>query len=295
MRRALLAWRFQLALLLAPFVIGTFFLTVVPMLITLTLGFTEYDLFSNPRWNDFQNFKNWAADLLFQRALYNSAWFVLIAVPLRVLGALLLALFLDRSGRAFGIGRAVVYLPTMIPEVAYALIWLLLLNPGYGAVNLFLNLFGIPSVGWTLEPFTARVSVTVMWLFQLGEGFVLLLAALQLVPRDVLEVSLMDGANRWQRFRYVILPFMVPALMLLAFRDVALSFQGVFVAGLLTTETGPYYTTYFLPHYIYDEAFGLFRYGYASATTSLVYIMTVAIVGGVFFAVRWWRREDAFE
>ncbi len=301
MRRAfssrwrLSAYHTQLVLLLAPFVVGTFLLIFVPMTITLALGFTEYDLFSPPRWNDFQNFKNWAADLLFQRALYNSAWFVLIAVPLRVLGALLLAMFLNRSGRAFGVGRAAIYLPTMIPEVAYALIWLLLLNPGFGAVNLLLNALGLPSVGWTLEPFPARVSVTVMWLFQLGEGFVLMLAALQLIPQDVLEVALLDGANRWQRFRYIILPFMVPALLLLTFRDVALSFQGVFVAGLLTTETGPYYTTYFLPHYVYDEAFGLFRYGYASATTSLVYVVTIAIVAGLFFAVRRWRRDDAFE
>jgi multiple sugar transport system permease protein len=289
------SYRSQLGVLLAPFVIGMFLLVFVPMAITLVLGFTEFDLFSAPRWNEFQNVKNWLVDQLFQRALYNSAWFVLIAVPLRVLGALLLAMFLDRSGRAFGAGRAVVYLPTMMPEVAYALVWLLILNPGYGAVNLLLNAFGLPGVAWTLTPLTARATIVVMWLFQLGEGFVLMLAALQLVPRDVLEVALVDGANRWQRFRSILLPFLAPALLLLAFRDIALSFQGVFVAGLITTETGPYYTTYFLPHYVFDEAFGLFRYGYASATTALVYVVTVAIVAGLFFIVRRWRREDAFD
>lgn len=293
--RALFLYRAQLWLLLAPFLIGTFFLLVLPMLATLYLGFTEYDLFSPPRWIGFGNFENWVHDRLFQRALYNSVWFLLIAVPLRVLGALLLALFLNRSGRAFGVGRAAVYVPTIMPEVAYALVWLLILNPGFGALNLFLNALGLPSVPWTLEPFTARVSVTVMWLFQLGEGFVLLLAALQLIPHELLEAAAMDGAKRSQRFWYIILPFMVPALLLLTFRDIALSFQGVFVAGMLTTQNGPYYTTYFLPHYVVDEAFALFRYGYASATTALIYVVTLLVVIGLFMVVRRQGKQDVLD
>ena len=288
-------YRAQLWLLLLPFLVGTIVLIVMPMVVTLLLGLTEYDLFSPPHWIGFANFQNWVNDKLFQRALYNSVWFILIAVPLRVLGALLLALFLNRDGRAFGVGRAVVYVPTIMPEVAYALVWLLILNPGFGAVNLALNALGLPSVGWTLEPFPARVSVTVMWLFQLGEGFVLMLAALQLIPHELLEAAAMDGANKWQRFWKIIFPFLVPALLLLAFRDIALSFQGVFVAGMLTTQNGPYYTTYFLPHYVADEAFALFRYGYASATTSLIYVVTVLIVTGLFILVRQRRRADVFE
>lgn len=294
--RALFWYRAQLWMFLTPFLVGTVFLIVLPMVATLYLGFTEYDLFSPPRWIGLGNFQNWVHDKLFQRALYNSVWFMLIAVPLRVLGALLLAMFLNRSGRAFGFGRAVVYVPTIMPEVAYALVWLLLLNPGFGAVNLVLSALHLPTVAWTLEPFPARVSITVMWLFQLGEGFVLLLAALQLIPRELLEAAAMDGAKRSQRFWYIILPFMLPALLLLTFRDIALSFQGVFVAGMLTTQNGPYYTTYFLPHYVVDEAFALFRYGYASATTSLIYIVTLLVVVGLFVLVRRQRRqEDVFE
>jgi multiple sugar transport system permease protein len=292
---ARLTYRTQVWLLLLPFLVGTFVLIFLPMLATLALGMTEYDLFSPPQWNNFQNYTNWLGDQLFQRALYNSLWFVLFAVPLRVAGALLLALFMNRDGRAFGLGRATIYLPTIVPEVAYALVWLLLLNPGFGAVNLILDTLHLPTAAWLLYPFTARVSVVVMWLFQLGEGFVLMLAALQLIPHQVLESAAMDGANRVQTFRFIILPFMLPALLLLTFRDVALSFQGVFVAGTITTETGPYYTTYFLPHDVFDEAFGLFRYGYASATTSLMYVVTVAIVGGMFLAARRWRRDDVFE
>lgn len=290
--RASFWYRTQLWALLVPFLAGTAVLVLMPMVVTLFLGLTEYDLFSPPRWNDFGNYKNWLTDRLFQRALYNSVWFILIAVPLRVAGALLLALALNRRGRGFGTARAAVYLPTIIPEVAYAMVWLLILNPGFGVVNLALQAVGIQGLPWLTIPFTARASVVVMWLFQLGEGFILMLAALQILPAEVLECATIDGANRWQRFWHVIFPLMVPALLLLTFRDIALSFQGVFLTGVITTQNGPYYTTYFLSHYVFDEAFGLFRYGYASATTSLIYIATVAIVAGQWLASRRWNRLE---
>jgi multiple sugar transport system permease protein len=301
MMRALLfrvfrpSYHTQLVLLLLPFLFGIFILVLVPMAVTFVLGLTEYDLFTPPRWNNFANYSHWLVDQLFQRALYNSAWFILIAVPLRVTGALLLALALNKSGRAFGFARASVYVPTIVPEVAYALVWLLILNPGFGVVNLALQAVGIQGVAWLTIPFTARASIVVMWLFQLGEGFILMLAALQMIPHEMLENAAVDGANRRQRFRYIILPLLVPTLLLLSFRDIALTFQGVFVTGLLTTENGPYYTTYFLPHYIFDEAFGLFRYGYASATTSLVYLVTVAIVAAQVLATRRWNRLEELD
>lgn len=294
-RRFVPSYRNQLFLLLAPFLVGTTVLILAPMVVTLLLGLTDYDLFSPPRWNDFGNFRHWLVDQLFQRALYNSVWFILIAVPLRVTGALLLALALNRTGRAFGFARAAIYVPTIIPEVAYALVWLLILNPGFGVVNLALQAVGLEGVPWLILPFTARASVVVMWLFQLGEGFILMLAALQMVPSEVLECAAIDGASRWQRFWHIVFPLLIPTLLLLSFRDIALTFQGVFVTGLLTTQNGPYYTTYFLPHYIFDEAFGLFRYGYASATTTLVYLVTVAIVAGQALAARRWNRLEELE
>jgi multiple sugar transport system permease protein len=290
--RAWLSYRAQLWLLLLPFLLGTLILILLPMVVTLLLGLTQYDLFSPPEWNNFANYINWLTDRLFQRALYNSLWFIVIAVPLRVAGALLLALALNRRGRGFGLARASVYVPAIVPEVAYAMVWLLILNPGYGIVNLGLQALGLPGVPWLTIPFTARASVVVMWLFQLGEGFILMLAALQILPPDVLECATVDGANRLQRFRHIILPLMLPALLLLTFRDVATSFQSVFLTGVITTQNGPYYTTYFLSHYVFDEAFGLFRYGYASATTSLIYIVTVAIVAGQWLASRRWNRLE---
>ncbi|MBI5029515.1 MAG: sugar ABC transporter permease [Chloroflexi bacterium] len=269
----------QLRLLLAPFLLGGALLVFIPLIGVLALAFTDYDIFTPPLWNDFANFQNFLLDIRFKYALFNSLWFSAIAVPLRVAGAFLLALALNRNGRSFEIARATVYLPTIIPEVAYAMVWLLILNPGFGPLNLALNALGLPSIAWLQDPFTARGSMIVMWFFQLGEGFVLMLAMLQTIPRELFESAALDGANRFQVFHRLILPLMAPALFLLAFRDTTLSFQGTFVPGLIATETGPYYATYFLPHYIVDEAFGLFKYGYGAAATLVLYVVTLVYIG----------------
>ncbi len=156
---------------------------------------------------------------------------------------------------------------------------------GFGPLNLALNAIGLPSVAWLQEPFTARASVVVMWLFQLGEGFVLMLAMLQTIPRELFEAATIDGANRFQVFRRLVLPLMTPALLLLSFRDTALSFQGPFVPGLITTDTEPYYTTYCLAHYTVDESFGLFKYGYGSAVTLALYLVTALYIVTQYFFV----------
>lgn len=284
--------RTELLLLLAPFLAGSVLFVLVPMVMTFALSLTQYDLFSPPEFIGAGNYIHFLGDQLFQRALYNSFWFVLIAVTIRVTTALLLALALNVRGGAAGWARAFIYLPTIVPDVAYALVWLLILNPGFGPLNLTLSALGLATYAWLQEPFTARASVVVMWCFQLGEGLVLLLAARQLIPPELLESAALDGANRWHVFRHVTLPLMTPALLLLSLRDTVLSFQGTFAPGLLTTNTGPYYSTYFLPHYAFDEAFGLFKYGYGSAVTVAMYALTAVMIGIQYAVVRRWSHVD---
>lgn len=289
-----LSTRAQLDLMLAPYVIGLVLLVLAPLLITLALAFTQYDLFSAPRWYWIDNFRGFTVDRLFQRALYNSLWFALIAVPVRVTAALVLALLLNKPGRAFAATRAALYLPAIIPDVAYALAWLLILNPGFGPLNLALQALGLPGWPWLQTPVTARASLIVMWVFQLGEGFVLLLAARQTLSADLFESAALDGASRWQAFRRLTLPLLAPALLLLCIRDTVLSFQGAFVAATVATGTGPYYTTYFLPHYIFDESFGLFKYGYGSAATVVMYGVTAVLIGLYYSAFKLASRSDEF-
>jgi len=265
---------------LAPYLLGSAILILIPLVITLGLSFTQYDIFSPPQFKGLVNYSHFFTDPLFQRALYNSFWFILIAVPLRVLAALALAIRLGvhTPRRINELARAAAYLPTIIPDVAYALVWLVILNPGFGPLNLALSALGLPTHAWLIDPFTARMSIVAMFGFQFGEGFVLLLAARQMISTDLIEAAALDGASRAQIFRRVLLPLMMPALLLLTIRDTVLSFQSTFAPALIATETGPYYATYFLPHYIFDESFGLFKYGYGSAVTVVLYALTAVFI-----------------
>lgn len=288
----MLSHRNQLRLFLLPYLFGLVVLVVAPALITFALSLTDYDVFSPPKWNNLANYQNLFLDPRFQRALFNSLWFGLIGVPLRVAGAFLLAVVLNRTGPGFGFARATIYFPTIIPEVAYALVWLLIFNPGFGAINLALRLVGLPGVEWLQDPFTARAGILVMWLFQLGEGFVLMLAALQTISPELFDAAALDGAHRLQRFRHITLPLMTPALLLLAFRDTALSFQGTFVSGSITTGGGPYYATFFLSHYVFDETFKLFKFGYGASLTVVIYLLTLILIGLQFLPIGRFRFDE---
>jgi multiple sugar transport system permease protein len=173
----------------------------------------------------------------------------------------------------------VVYLPTVVPEIAYALIWLVALNPLYGPVNLILGGLGLPTPSWSTEPWPARFALVGIAVWQLGESFVVLLAALASIPRYLHEASALDGATTWARLRYILLPLLLPSLLLLTARDMILCLQTNFVPALVITKGGPGYATLFIPLYAYQRAFEDLRLGYAAAVVWTLYLITLLAVG----------------
>jgi multiple sugar transport system permease protein len=281
-----LSWRAGLWVLLLPYLLGTLLLVALPALMSAGLAFTSYDALSPPVFVGFTNFRLLFADPVVTTAFANSLFFVALAVPLRILGALALAMLLHRPRRGISGYRAAVYVPTVIPDIAYALIWLWIFNPLFGPVNLVLSALGLPLPGWLADEGTARFPFVVMSLFQIGEGFVVLLAALRGLPREYFDAGAVDGAGRWALFRYLTLPLLLPWLVLLAFRDVILSFQYTFTPSLVMTGGGPYYSTTFLPLFIYEEAFDRFRFGPGSALMLLLFVLSAVIIGGVYLLFR---------
>ena len=279
-------WR----LLLTPYLAGTLFLTIAPALLSLALAFTHYDGLTAPRWAGLNNFLLIAADPLWWTALQNSLYFAALAVPLRLLGALALALLLNRPG--LSLYRTAIVLPTIIPEAAYALLWLWIVNPLYGPLNQALLALGLPAPAWLVEPATAKLVFVAMALFQIGEGFVVLLAGLQAVPPDCYAAAAVDGASRWQVFRRITLPLLQPWLLLLAGRDLLVSLQGNFTAALLMTGGGPYYATLFTPFYIYEEAFDQLHLGQGAAMTLVLLALSLAVIGLLFRLLRGWGYRD---
>ncbi len=251
---------------LLPFLLGSLLLIVLPALITVGVAFTKYNAIQPPTWVGLDNFRTLLASPLARLSLRSSLQFIFLAVPLRVLGALALALLLQPGGRLFGGLRAAVYLPTIIPEGAYALIWLWILNPLYGPLNAVLRRAGPADAAtgcWS--PTTARLSFVLMALFTIGEGMVVLLVGLKTIPKAYYEVARVDGAGAWQSFWRITLPLLMPWLLVLTFRDIVVSLQNTFTPSFVMTYGGPYYATTFIPLLLFELAFDLFDFGAAAA------------------------------
>lgn len=274
--------------MLAPYLVGLFALVLLPLAVTLAMAFTDYDLIRPPRWVGLGNLVELTRDPVFRAALVNSLVFAAIAVPARLLLALALALLLHRRAPAVGAARTAAALPAAVPEIAYGLLWLWLLNPLYGPINQLLRLGGengLTVLGrtppqWLTDPTDARAAIILMSTFTVGEMFIILLATRRALPRDVYELADIEDATGWDVFRRVTLPLMAPVLGLLVLRDIIQSFQFSFVPALVVTEGGPppYATTY-LPLFVYRNAFEYLRYGYAAAATIVMMALTLLAVG----------------
>ncbi|MDQ4125147.1 MAG: sugar ABC transporter permease [Actinomycetota bacterium] len=272
-----------------PYVAGLTLLVAVPVAGAIALAFTNFSGVQDPEWIGFANFERLWDQPLFWKSFGNTAAFVAIAVPLRIAAAVALALLLHRRTAGAGAARAVAYLPTVVPDVAYALLWLWLLNPLYGPIAAAASSLGVTAPGWLTEPWASRVAIAVMGAFQVGEAFVVALAARRTVPEPLYESARVEGATAWFTLRNVTLPVMAPVLGLLALRDVVLALQVNFVPAFLVTEGGPGYATTFLPLYVYEAGFRYFRFGYAAAVSVVMFVLTAAILALQYWIYRRWR------
>ncbi|MDQ3941311.1 MAG: sugar ABC transporter permease [Actinomycetota bacterium] len=279
-RSSVLAW---------PYLGGLVLLIGIPAVAASVLAFTEYSGIQPPQFNGLENFTRLVNDPFFWNALRNSLIFVAFFVPLRVGGAAVAALLLHRRSGAAAMGRPIAYLPTVMPDVAYALLWLWVLNPLFGPLAAGIEALGLTSPGWLTNPWATRVAIAVMSAFQIGEGFIVALAARRALPSTIYEAASVDGASPWFTLTRITLPLMAPILGLLAFRDLILSFQLNFVPALIVTEGGPRLATTFLPLYIYRSAFTYFRLGYASAVSFALFLFTAVVVAVQYLLVRRWR------
>ncbi|MBC8099211.1 MAG: sugar ABC transporter permease [Armatimonadetes bacterium] len=281
--------------LITPYLIGVLLLVIIPAALSFFLAFNDYDALAAPSWVGLKNFKDLLTiDEIFPIAIRNSLLYAALSVPMRVLGALALALLFQQRRRGVGVYRIAVYLPTVIPDVAYALVWLWIFNPIYGPLNQLLAVVGIQGPAWLVKGDSALLAIVIMSVFQLGEGFVVLLAGLNDIPGDYYEAAKVDGGGGWATFRYITFPLIRPWLMLLTLRDITLSVQNSFTPAYLMTGGGPYYATTFLPLMMYEEAFDRFRFGVGSAIMVFVVLGILVILFLVYRLLRGWGYSDGF-
>ena len=273
--------------LLSPYLIGALLLVLLPAGLGFAISLYRFDALSTPLYRGLQNFQDLRLEPLLPVALSNSIFYIVTAVPLRILAALGLALLYLKPRRLTRVYRAIACLPSVIPDAAYALVWLWIFNPLYGPLNLVLSALGLPTPGWLTGITTAKPAFVLMALFQIAEGFVILLAGLKSIPAMIYAAARVDGASGWQTFRFITLPVLAPWLLLLTIRDIILSFQSTFTPALLMTRGGPYYATLFLPLLMYEEAFDGLRFGIAAAIMVIMFL----IVAGLILLAYWLFEE----
>jgi len=283
------SYQTRLKLILLPFIGGVFLLVILPALLSFGLAFFQYDTLSPPRWVGGLNFVLVYTDELFNLSIRNSLALIVLPVPLRVLGGLLLARLLQYRGRFLNGFRAMVFLPSVVPAAAFALAGLWLFNPLFGPVNLLIRGLGFNPPAWFVDPGWAKPGLVLLSLWGIGEGFLVSLAALQDIPVELEEAARIDGAGVFQFFIRVTLPLIAPILLLLGFRDAILTFQNTYIAINFTTGGGPYYATFTLPMFIHEQGFDRLFLGTASAGLWVLYGLTGLVVFGIYLVGRSWQ------
>ena len=277
-------------LLLAPFLLGAAGLVLVPAVLTAGFAFTEYDGLAPARFVGLDTFRDLLGYGELRRSLASTAFFVVLAVPLRVLGGLALALLMARREPLAAPGRVAAYVPAVLPDAATALVFLWLVNPVYGPLALVLAAADGPVL---LDRLGARLTIVAIAVFALGEGFLVLLAARREVPPVLYDVARLEGARGAGLFRRVTLPLLTPVLALLSARDLVVSMQVTLVPVLLLTRGGPLGATKTLPFLVYERGFRELRFGDAAALALLLFVLTVVVVAVQFRLLRRWTRGGA--
>ena len=271
-----MSYRRGALLLGAPFVAGTLLLVVLPVLVSAGYAFTTYDGLSPARWNGLGTFRTVLRDPELHSSLRATGWFLLLAVPLRIGGGLLLALLAEGRGRLAGATRTAVFAPSVVPDPATALVWLWVVNPAYGPLALVID---SPVL---IDTWGARLTIVAVAVFGLGEGFLVTLAARRELPEELYDLARVEGAGPLERLRRVTLPLLAPVLLLLAARDVLVSMTAVLVPTLLLTRGGPLDATKTLPLLVYERGF---REGDLGEGAALA-VLTLGL-GLAAFAVAW--------
>ncbi|QDZ06071.1 sugar ABC transporter permease [Sphingomonas panacisoli] len=278
MNRERAAWGFVAPALIA---LGLFFF--LPVVAALILSFTDFDIYAladigNLRFVGLDNYLHLLQTPLFWKALGNTAWFVLLGVPLSIAMSLAAALLLDsKLARFKGILRTVYFAPVVTTLVAVAVIWRYLLHTKYGLVNWVLGGIGIGPIDWLGDPHWSMPAIVLFAVWKnFGYNMIIILAGLQTIPEELHEAARIDGASAWQRLRHVTLPGLAPVLLVVSILTMAGYFQ-LFAEPYVMTQGGPAESTVSILYFMYEQGFKWWNLGFASAVAFVLFAIMFAL------------------
>jgi len=263
---------------------------IYPTLASAYYSFTSFNAVQDPTWIGLQNYiQLFTKDPDFWAAVYNTFYFAAVSIPLAIIFAFGLAMMLNSKVKGQVVYRTIYFLPTLVPEVALAFVWIYLFTPGSGLINVPFEWFGIYGLCWLTCPEMARQTLVLLALWIIGQQVVLYLAGLQDVPQDLYDAADVDGAGFFRRLWNVTVPIMTPVIFFHLITSVIGAFQFFAIPYIMTGGTGfPANSTMFYSIYMYKQAFQYFAMGYASALAWLLFMATLVITLIIFRTSRLW-------
>lgn len=277
-------------LFLLPWFVGLFGITIFPIVASLYLSFTDYDILSAPEWIGSHNYeKLFTRDRRFDNAVGVTLRFVGMSVPLILIFSLAVAVALNRGLAGLALYRSLFYIPSLIgASVGIGILWREVFGER-GVFNLFLELFGFEGIGWISNPHSALNVVIALNVWTFGASMVIFLAALRQIPDSYYEAASIDGANKIQQFWRITLPLLTPVIL---FNMVLLtigSFQSFTQAFVVSRGSGgPADSTLLYTLYLYQRAFVNLDMGYASAMAWVLLLAIAVMTGFIFWTTRFW-------
>ena len=246
------------------------------MAVSIYFSLTKYSVLASAEWVGLANYvKIFTRDRLFRVSLYNTAYFVILSVPLNLMISFLTALLLNRDVRGINVYRTLYYLPSITPSVANAIMWGLLFSGDYGMVNSVLRGLGLPTFEWLFDPDIVKLVFVIMGFWQAGTAATIFLGGLKNVPQSLYDAAKVDGASFWRRFWSVTIPLMTPLIFFNLVMGIIGTFQ-VFTGAYVLTRGGPANASLFYVLYLYNHAFKHFNMGYASALAWVLFVIILA-------------------
>ncbi|MFD2922391.1 carbohydrate ABC transporter permease [Halobacillus naozhouensis] len=268
---------------IAPAVILLTVFSIIPILIAFVISFTDLNLKGLADWSTItfiglENYKELLSDETFLKSVYNTAFYVVIGVPLVIISSLSIALMLNYgSNWLFSTFRAVFYMPSITNIIAVAVIWGYLYNTEYGLFNYLLSLLSVENIPWLQEPTLAKLSLIILAVWKgIGINMIIFLAALQGIPKSYYEAARMDGANRLQVLFHVTLPLLRYATFFVTITTL-IGWMQFFEEPFVMTDGGPLNGTLSIALFIYKEGFQFSEFGYAAAGSFVLFIMIIIV------------------
>lgn len=272
-----------------PCILGFILFAAIPMISSLVMSFTDYSIVKESHFVGMENYQKlfYGADPYFYKSLLVTIIYVALSVPSAILFSFIIALLLNQDVKGKGIFRTIFYLPSIVPIVAMAAIWMWIFNPDFGLANSLLKGAGLPAGKWLSSESSVIPTLVFINLWTTGSTMVIFLAGMQDVPKQLMEAVQIDGGGFFAKLKHVIIPMMTPTIFYNVVMGFINGFQ-VFTQSYVMTSGGPNNSSLFYVYYLYREAFEFMRMGSACAIAWILFVIIMILTAVLFqFQNKW--------